>query len=216
MSPKSDSPAIFAQLERWGGRVSRAQYLWAFTAAAFLATAFLGSFFIQAPWQQQRRILENRHREEIQRSELLMALGGLQQRLGRLEEQILLQGGTPVLTSEVTRLAANFELEIESIAPKEEISLYAYRKLQIEIQADATFSSLLLFLHALETHQPLFLVSEVEIERPMPSSDGSAYSPVTTYPRGGPLSSLPSLEELDPERQSVRMIVAAFAREVVG
>ena len=159
------------------------------------------------------KILEDRYREEIRRSELMMKLAGVHRQLNGLEEHLLIQGGAPALTGEATRLAANFGLQIESAAPKEELPLPPYRKLQIEIYATASFSSLLLFLHALETHQPLLWVSELEIERPIPAS---ALYPSTAYQ--GSFGSQPplSMEELDPELQTVRITVAALSRAQEG
>ena len=218
MSPAPAGPRLSSQMEKLTSRVSRSQLLLALTVGTVLATGFLGSFFIQAPWQQQRRILENRYAEEVRRSELLTALNGLIQRLDSLEQQILLQGGTPVLTSEVTRLATTSGLQIESVAPKPEIRLSAYRTLQIEVRASAAFNNLLLFLRALETQQPLFLVSELEIQRSTyrSSTDASypgAYSAPTPYAVDTTgLNLIPPVEELDPERQNLRIVVAAFSQ----
>ncbi len=215
MNPKSNAWNFSAQMEKFGSRINRAQYLWALTAGMLLVAAFLGSFFIQGPWQQQRRILENRFGEEVQRAELLKVLDNLNRQIGKLEEQLLFKGGTPVLTSEVTQLATNFGLEIESVTPKEPLPLSAYRKLQIEVQASATFNNLLLFLRALETHQPLLLVSELEIERRPPARNADSfypqYSQGPTYPGTAAAPSVPPVEQLDPERQSIRIIIAAFS-----
>lgn len=110
----------------------------------------------------------------------------------------------------MTRLAANFGIQIESVAPKEAVPLDPYRKLQIEMDATASFSNLLLFLHALETHQPFLWVSELQIDRPIPTS--APFRPST--PSGGAAGPrLPfAPEELDPELQRVRITVAALSQ----
>ncbi len=189
MKPKG-RPAWQEQLGEFFNRITRTQALTFITAAFLLGTLLTGFVFIQGPWTTRRQRLSGTLSEELQRRELLLQIGSSSRQLNALEKDLLLQGETPALTSEITRLATDYGLDIESVVPRDEVPLEPYLKLQIEVVATASFRNLLLFLDAAESHRPLLMVEELEMGQPI------------------------DLEVLKPEewaRQRVRIVVASIA-----
>lgn len=203
MKPKGGA-AWQEQIGELFGRITRTQALTFITAAFLLVTPLVGLVFIQGPWAVKRRILNTTFTEDLQRSELLMQVGSSLKQIKGAEKDLLIQGETPALTSEITRLATNYGLDIESVVPRDEVALDPYRKLQIEVVATANFQNLLLFLDAAEGHRPLLMVDELEVGQPI---DG-----VRAFTGGRPSEegiSVPKPEEL--ARQRVRLVIAALA-----
>lgn len=203
MKPKG-GPAWQEQLGEFFSRITRTQALTFITGAFLLATLLTGLIFIQGPWTGQRQRLSATYSEELQRSELLMQIGSASKQLKALEQDLLIQGDTPALTSQITRLATNYGLDIESVVPRDEVLLDPYRKLQIEVVATASFRNLLLFLDATESHRPLLMVEELEMGQPI---DGGSRSTIGTAPAE-------ELKVPEPEewvRQRIRIVVASLA-----
>lgn len=185
-----------SKLSDLGSQMSRAQRLWILTGSMLLGTALIGATAIQGPWQESRRETAGQLEEEQRRSELLLAIQRKRDTLQKSEKELLLEGGAPVLTSEVSHLATESQLSIESVAPQPDLSAPPYMQFQIEIVATARLQNLLTFLRAIESHRPLLILNEMEI--------GDALV-------GGPPSkALPAGEAQ--ETQRVRMKISAVGR----
>ena len=132
------------------GPLNRTQQLWLLTAAMVLAAGLLGMVFVQGPWAQRRQQMGSQLEEEKQRSELLLAINRQSTSLKKSEAELLLEeGGTPVLTSEVSRLASESGLAVESVTPLPELTLAPYTQFEIEMVAMATSENLLHFLRSI-------------------------------------------------------------------
>jgi Tfp pilus assembly protein PilO len=149
--------------------------------------------------------LELRFAEEQQRSELLSTIDLQNGELKKQEKKILLQGGAPVLTSEVSRLASQTNFQIESVAPEPDLSLGPYTRHQIQVVATGKYVDLLRFLHTIEQHEPLLKVEHCEVGTP--PQEGRGYSP---YGRG---SAAPARTfSVDESRQKATILISAFSR----
>lgn len=184
------------RLSELGSETSRVQRLWILTGAMLLATAVIGMVAIQAPWQEKRRQMASQLDEEKRRSELLLALQRQRESDQKTEKELLLEGGAPVLTGVVSRLAAESGLAIESVIPYPDLAVPPYTQYQIEILATTHLDNLLRFLRAVESHRPFLLVNEMEIGDPFATASPGA-APTATE----------TLEE-----QRVRIRIAAMGR----
>ena len=115
----------------------------------------------------------------------------------------MMQGGTPFLTSEISRLASKFGLEIESVVPQPDLPVGPYLRSQIRVIANATFFDLLDFLRSLEKSEPLFKVDLLEIGTPTAGGPG----------RGAEKEAIPSLHFLENPRQRISMLISGFSRK---
>ena len=191
-----------SRLSELGSRMGQAQRLWILTVAMILATGFIGMVAIQGPWQENRRQLGSHLEDEKQRSELLLSLQRQKGSLQKAEEELLLEGGAPALTGEVSHLATESHLAIESVAPQDDLVVPPYTQFQIEIVATARLENLLIFLQSIENHRPLLTLNElaigepVELGLPLQSEQGV----------GTPLPQ-------PPEEQRIRMKIGALGRQ---
>lgn len=161
-------PALKGQLNEWAGQVSHAQRVLWISVGILALTLGIGIFAIQIPWQESRKRIAKLQHENTERSQVLLSLQRSHNALKKTEQQFLLEGGSPVLTSQVTRLAAEAGVKIDSVAPRSESPLEPYVKFQVEVSATAESSQLLAFLQKIESHRPLLGVEELEIGQPTP------------------------------------------------
>lgn len=155
-------------------RISRKQLFWAITAALLGVTGMVGAFGIYEPWQQERARLGREYKEQSSRSHLYLALGQKDVQLKKQGAAVLLEGGSSVLTREVSGLASQAGLQIESVVPESEESLGPYTRLQIRVVAISRFQDLLAFLRSLERYPSLLKVDRLEVgesETPTAASD---------------------------------------------
>lgn len=185
-----------SRLSDLGSQMSRILRLWILTASMALGTALIGATAIQGPWQESRRETAAQLEEEQRRSELLLAIERKRVTLQKSEKELLLEGGAPALTSEVSHLAAESQLSIESVVPQPDLSAQPYTQFQIEIVASARLQNLLTFLRSIESHRPLLILNEMEI--------GEALA------GGTPPNALPKGEVQDTQR--IRMKIGAVGR----
>lgn len=189
-------------------RTTQTQALTFITAAFLLGALLVGFVFIQGPWAAKRQVLNTTFTEELQRSELLIQIGSSLKQTKDVEKDLLIQGETPALTSQITRLATNYGLDIESVVPRDEVVLEPYRRFQIQVVATANFRNLLLFLDAVESHRPLLMVDELEVGQPI--DEAPAFTGGRPPEEG---VAFPKPEEL--ARQRVRLVIAALALKEV-
>lgn len=148
-------------LRELSGQISSTQRFGLGTAGIVLLTVLAGTFLIQTPWQERQSRLTSTFSEEQQRLELLQTLQSQRTTIRSQEKDFLLEGGAPVLTSQVSQLAKETGLEIESVTPQQETALQPYTKLQIEVIATASLQTLVRFLHSIEHHHPFLVVEEM-------------------------------------------------------
>ena len=145
-----ESPAagrsLIHQIQDLGSLIAPGQQLWLASAGIALLTLGLGVALSQNPWQEQRQRMASRTSEQQQRLELLQVLETQSRAIRKQEEGILLEGGTPVLTSQLSRLAKETGVEIDSVTPRPETSMPPYTKYQIEVVATANLRKLTDFL----------------------------------------------------------------------
>lgn len=152
-----------ARLSHLGSQISRTQRLWILTAAMLLAAAAIGILAILGPWQESRRQTGSQLEQEQRRSKLLVSIQRKRDSLQKTEQELLLEGGTPALTSQVSRLATQSQVAIDSVTPQPDLSVPPYTQFQIEIEATARPDDLLAFLRSMESRRPLLLLNEMEI-----------------------------------------------------
>lgn len=187
-----------SRLSELGSRMGQTQRLWILTAVMLLATGVVGMITIQGPWQENRRRLGAQMEEEKQRSELLLSLQRQKGSLQKAEEELLMEGGTPALTGEVSRLATESHLAVESVVPQTDLVIPPYMQFQIEIVATARLENLLNFLRSIESHRPLMTLNEMEIGTPVEPGLPFAQTPDNLPP---------------PEQQWIRMRIGALGRQ---
>lgn len=199
--PAAGSP-LLSQLSGMGSRINRTQQLLILTAAALLGTALLGMLLIQSPWQERRRQMVSDLDVEKQRSDLLLSIRRQKESMDKEEQEWLFEGGTSALTGEISRLATEAQLAVESVSPKEEQSVPPYTQIQIEVIATARMENLLGFLRSIESHRPLLALNEVEIGDNL--SGGGWTSPYEGE------QALPLSEA--PQDQRIKLLISALAR----
>lgn len=201
------SPTPAAQLRELGARISPTQRFWLATLVIVLATFFLGSTLIQTPWEGHRRQMVSRISNEKQRIELLQTLNHQGETLQESEQGLLLEGGAPVLTSHLSRIAKESGVEIESVTPQPQVSLPPYIKFQIEITALAHLKDLVRLLHTLEHYKPLLVTDELEVGSP----STAAGAPYTSYGAVTPRLWPPS--DAKERGYRVRLLIGSYARK---
>ena len=161
--PEKAQTALLSQLNEARRQISQTQRIWMMNIAVLLVTGVLGVVTIQIPWQEHRQQLATQYADERERAELLQGILNQRTQLQVLEKKFLLEGGATALTGQVSRLATESGLQIESVAPQPELAVEPYIKYQIEILASSTLANVLQFLRSMETHEPLFWVDQLEI-----------------------------------------------------
>lgn len=205
---RAPSSPLMGQLGDFGSRISHAQRLMLMTAAVLAVAAGIGIVMIQIPWQESRRQITGLYQENTERAELLTALQMQITQMNRREKDLLLSGGTPVLTSEVTKLAAESKLEIESVSPRDETTLAPYTRFQVEIFGSASPENLLNFLQKLERHRPLLTLDELMIGSPQTVS----FQPGSGLRFGQGKQDKTPVEFNPDEPQKTRFVISAYSR----
>ena len=206
MSPPEKRPApLTSQLSEIRGRITRTQWIWLTNAGVCIITLGVGFIAIQAPWQERRQQLASQYAEESERSDLLKEI--LQQRsvLRTLEKKLLLEGGATALTSQISQLAAEAGLQIESVTPQPELVIDPYLKYQIEIQASSSLTNVLRFLHSVENHVPVLWADQLEIGE-FPGESSSTFSGIP-FERQSPDAQKSS------DLHQVKLIIGALSRQ---
>lgn len=188
-----------------------------------LATIGVGMVGIHTPWQQKRAQLEQKYQEEQKRQDLLSTLRLQIAQLKKQEEKVAFQGGTPTLTSEVSRLGTQANLQIESVVPQPEVSYGPYTQHQIRVIATATFSDLLKFLRLLDEQKALLKVDTIEVGEPPRAEasygfeQGGRFQPAGRF---GPASRLgprgKALEDSEWDQYRTVFLISAFSRRGAG
>ncbi|MBI3312205.1 MAG: hypothetical protein HYZ88_01600 [Candidatus Omnitrophica bacterium] len=206
-----EKSSLSSQLRDLGVQITSAQKFWLASAGIALGTLFLGNTLIQTPWQERRRQIASRYGEEQQRLELVQALQRQNQSLQQKEKGLLLEGGAPVLTSHISRIAAQSAVEIESVTPQAEASWAPYTKYQIEVIAQAKLKDLTLLLHAIEQHRPVLIVDEVEVETVHSADFQGLYYPTG---KGAPQEGSPKTSErIQDSTRRVRFLISSYGRK---
>ena len=208
MKPSEKAPtALLSQINEVRGQITQTQRIWMMNIAVCLVTAVVGVVAIQMPWQEHRQQLAAQYADEKERAELLQAIVGQRTQLQTLEKKFLLEGGATALTGQISRLATEASLQIESVAPQPELALEPYMKYQIEIFASSSLMNVLHFLRSVETHEPLFWVDQLEIgELPGEtlSFSGMAFDQQT------------STQKQPADLHRIKLIIGALARQKVS
>ena len=194
-------PSILSQISEAKSQITRTQRLWLITFGAVFLTLIIGVALIHIPWQERRQSLAARYSEEKERSELLLSIQRQQAELQNMESKFLLEGGATGLAGQISQLAAESKLQIESVTPQPEVLVEPYTRLQIEITATSNLSNVLHFLRAVEEHRPVLWVEQLDLGAL--SSEGSA--PLNE--KGEGTASVPGQE-----RQKVQFLIGAVSR----
>lgn len=206
---RASSASLIGQMGEFGSQISHAQRFILMTVIVLVVAAGIGIAVIQIPWQESRRKITGLYQENTERAELLTSLQVQITQLNRKEKDFLLSGGTPVLTGEVTRLAAESKLEIESVSPRDETTLAPYTKFQIEVFGSAIPENLLRFLQKLERYRPLLTLDELAVGNLQTSSSSQPVSGLRFMP--GKQTKTPV--EFNPdEPQKIRLVISAYSR----
>jgi Tfp pilus assembly protein PilO len=160
--------------------MNRTQQLLLITLGMGLLTVTIGFLMIQAPWQERRRQLTSRTSEEKERSDLLLVIQRQKADLEETEGTFLLKGGATGLASQISNLAAQSGLQIDSVTPQPEVVVEPYIRFQLEILATGNLANLMRFLRTLEDHRPLLWVEQLDVEE---SSKGETLSTAKSEPR---------------------------------
>ena len=153
------------QLSSIGEKLRGVQWKWLVTAGVILLALAIGITQIQGPWQQRRAQLQSRYAEEWQRGKLTLSLHAQGNRLVKQEQTILFPGEARDLTGEVTRLASEAGLQVDSVIPQTAGWVGPYKRSQIQVAGTTTFVGLLKFLRAVEKHDPLLRAEQVTLNR---------------------------------------------------
>ena len=203
LAPGKSGPSgsILSQISEVKSQITQSQRLWLLTLAMGIAVLVIGILTIQGPWQEHRQQLASRYNEENERSELLLAIQRQKTELQGMESKFLLQGGATTLAAQVSQLARQSGLQIESVTPQPEMAIEPYLRFQIEITAISDLTSVLRFVQAVEDQKPLLWVEQMDMGEP----------PVE------PLSLLGIPEEKTPfqmrKQQKVRFLIGAVSRQ---
>ena len=115
------SASILSQISEAKSQINRTQQLMLVTFGVAILTLAAGFFIIQVPWQERRQQLTNLYGEEKERSELLLAIQRQKADLQGLEGKYLLKSGATGLASQISNLAAQCGLQIDSVTPQPEV-----------------------------------------------------------------------------------------------
>ena len=195
------------QLQEIRSRISLKQTFWLLSVGVAIATFLLGIVLIQNPWQEKERQLAGLSSEEEQRGVLLLSLRNQWKTLRAAEQDRMLVGGSPVLTSHVAGIARATGLEIESVTPQPETALPPYTKFQIEVVASAKLKNLTNFLHALEQHRPLLVANEITVQTlELSAKTGSGFNPYASQKQRS--------VEINKETRHIRLLISSYNRKV--
>jgi hypothetical protein len=198
--------ALTHQIRDFSAHISGTQRFTLLTAGSLAVTIALGVVFIQIPWQEAREQLASEQQENAEQSALLLSLRGHLNKLKNKEKASLLEGGTPILTSEVIRIASESGLEIESVTPRDGASFGPYTKFQIQVTGFASSERLIKFLRLLEQHRPILLLDELETGSPKTfESTPSGFHSSAGYGRSVSESFQPRPE------QKIRLVISAVS-----
>lgn len=195
---------LLSQLKEARSQITRTQRALLLGGAIFGLALVAGIAVIQMPWQEQRKNLSMQVEQESERSELLLGIQRQRSELSTLEQKLLLDGGPTALTSQISRLAAEAGLRIESVTPQQELTLEPYTKYQLEVIASSNLLNLLRFIRSLENHEPQFSVDELEVGE-FQSETSQPIIPFDTT-----LTEQRSFQP--PEQQRVRVLIGAVSR----
>ena len=195
---------LLSQLKEARSQITRTQRALLLGAGVFGLALALGIVMIQLPWQEQRKRLGTQAQEETERAELLLAIQRQRSELSTLERKLLLEGGLTALTGQVSRLAVDAGLRIESVTPEPEAPIEPYFKYQLEVIASCNLFNLLRFIRSLENHEPQFSVDELEV------GEVQADSSQPIIPFDTTLSQPQSFQP--PEVQRFRVLIGAISR----
>jgi len=173
---------------------NRTQQLLLITLGMGILTLAIGVLMIQVPWQERRQQLISRTGEEKKRSELLRAIQRQKADLEGIERTFLLKGGATGLASQISDLATQSGLQIDSVTPQPEVVAEPYTRFQLEILATVNLANLMHFLRTLEDHRPLLWVEQMDMGEPSP--EASSFTPK--------------------DQQKIRLLIGAVARQKVS
>ncbi|MBI3318347.1 MAG: type 4a pilus biogenesis protein PilO [Candidatus Omnitrophica bacterium] len=173
-------------------------------------TLLLGLTMIQGPSQEKQSALQQKIKEEEERSSLLLSIHSQKGEIKRQEKRLVLEGSTADLTSAVSRLASKSGVQIESVSPQPEIDLGGYTRIQVQLTATAAFSDIVGFIHAIEQHEPLLKVEQLQVAWLKPAGGSAPASEAYPSKAKGP----PPLPETG--RQKAVLLLSAFSRTGKG
>lgn len=195
---------LLSQLKEARSQITRTQRVLLLGGAIFGLALVAGIAVIQMPWQEQRKHLSMQVEEESERAELLLGIQRQRSELSTLERKLLLDGGPTALTRQVSRLAAEAGLRIESVTPQQELLVEPYTKYQLEVIASSNLLNLMRFIRSLENHEPQFSVDELEVGEFQSELGQSVIAFDTT---------LTEQRSFQPtERQRVRVLIGAISK----
>lgn len=158
------SSSILSQISAAKSEINRTQKLLLVTLGMGLLTLAIGVLMIQVPWQERRQQLTSRTGEEQERSDLLRVIQRQRADLQETERTFLLKGGATGLASQISDLATQSGLQIDSVTPHPEVVAEPYIRFQLEILATGNLANLMRFLRTLEDHRPLLWVEQLDVE----------------------------------------------------
>ena len=207
MSPatpvKSDAPlSILSQISTVRSQIDPTQQLLLVTLGMGILTLAIGVMMIQMPWQERRQQLTSLYSEENERSELLLAIQRQKANLQEIEGAFLLKGGAPSLANEISNLANQTGLQINSIMPRPEVAADPYARFQLEILATGNLANLIRFLKTLEDDRPLLWVEQLDIGGPLTETSSAVFDEKSVFqPK---------------EQQEIRLLLGAVDRQKVS
>ena len=200
------SPSILSQISEAKSQISRGQQLLFVTVGVGILTLAIGITMIQLPWQEKRRQLASRYSEEKERSELLVAIQRQKAELQETEEKFLLEGGATGLTGQISQLANQSGLQIDSVTPQPEVVAEPYTRFQIEILATGNLTNALRFLRSAEEHRPLLWVEQIDMGEPLGEVSSSSFSAYEEKPAAYQPN----------DQQQIRFLIGAVSRQKVS
>ena len=198
------SPSILAQINEAKSQINRTQQLLLVTVGVVILTVGIGVAAIQLPWQEKRQGLASRYSEEKERAELLLSIQKQKADLQDLEGKFLLQGGATGLAGQLSQLAAQSGLQIDSVTPQPEVAAEPYTRFQIEMMTTGNLANVLRFLRAIEEHRPLLWVEQLDMGD-LPSETASSFMTETE-------TTTPAVKD----QQKVRFQIGAVTRQKTG
>ena len=197
------APSILSQIGEAKSQINRTHQLLFITLGMGILTLGIGVVMIQMPWQERRAQMTTLYGEEKERSELLLAIQRQKTELQGIEGKLLLKGGAPALASQISSLAAQSSLKIDSVTPQPEVVAGPYTRFQLEILATGNLANAILFLRTLEDYRPLFWVEQMDLGEP--PAEAPSFSPFGTYDEKS------SFQQKD--QQKIRFLIGAVARQ---
>lgn len=137
-------------------------------------TILTGIFLIQIPWQEKKERLSKDYTDEQGKTDLLSAIEKLQKNSKTLERKHLYTEGISGLTSQITRIASQSGLRIDSITPQPETPYPPYTRIQVEIIANSPLMNVSQFLSAVEQAEPALSVNWVDLSEPPAAASGDS------------------------------------------